>query len=283
MKAMPAIGTPRDRGVEVTFYPFILMDIPQGNGLPDPAGSAEQGAFPWRGRIAVEANGTAAAEDEIAAFFGPATAQDFTIVGDTVRYAGSDFGFARMILHYAHLCKAAGGVAAFCVGSEMRDLLRTRDDMGAYPAVARMIALLAEVRAVLGSDVKLSYAADWSEYYGHHDGDDVIYHLDPLWADANVDFVGIDNYMPLSDWRAGDTHLDAQDGWEAIHDPAYLKSNIEGGEGYDWYYATQADRVAQLRTPIVDEAYGDDHVFRYKDIRNWWARPHFDRPGPLEP
>ena len=274
-----AIGTLRDRGVEVTFYPFILMDIPQGNGLPDPAGAAEQGAFPWRGRIAVEANGTAAAEDEIAAFFGPATAQDFTIVGDTVRYAGSDFGFARMILHYAHLCKAAGGVAAFCVGSEMRDLLRTRDDTGAYPAVARMIAVLAEVRAVLGPEVKLSYAADWSEYYGHHDGDDVIYHLDPLWADANVDFVGIDNYMPLSDWRAGDTHLDAQDGWEAIHDPAYLKSNIEGGEGYDWYYATQADRVAQLRTPIVDEAYGDDHVFRYKDIRNWWARPHFDRPG----
>ncbi|SOH94504.1 Putative phage tail protein [Monaibacterium marinum] len=274
-----AIAELRSRGVEVTFYPFILMDIAPDNGLPDPLGGSEQGAFPWRGRILATANGTAAAVAEVEAFFGPATAEDFTVSGGSINYAGSDFGFARMVLHYAHLCKAAGGVAAFCIGSEMRDLLRTRDEVGAYPAVTRMIALAAEVRAVLGPDVKLSYAADWSEYYGHHDGDDVIYHLDPLWADANIDFVGIDNYMPLSDWRAGDDHLDAQDGWRSIHDPDYLKSNIEGGEGYDWYYATDADREGQLRTPITDSAYGDDHVFRNKDIRNWWERPHFDRHG----
>ena len=274
-----AIGDLRERGIDVTFYPFILMDIASGNGLPDPLGGSEQGAFPWRGRIVAEANGTAAARSEIDAFFGPAKADDFVVAGEVVSYSGSDFGFARMILHYAHLCKVAGGVAAFCVGSEMRDLLQTRDDTGAYPAVARMIELVADVRAVLGADVKLSYAADWSEYFGHHDGDDVIYHLDPLWADANVDFVGIDNYMPLSDWRAGDSHLDAQAGWRAIYDPEYLKSNIEGGEGYDWYYASDADRDAQVRTPIVDGAYGDDHVFRNKDIRNWWGRPHFDRPG----
>ena len=274
-----AIGELRARGVAVTFYPFILMDIPGGNALPDPYGGAEQGAFPWRGRIVAEADGTAGAQAEIDAFFGPARAADFTVSGGTVSYAGSDFGFARMILHYAHLCAAAGGVEAFCIGSELRGLLRTRDGAGAYPGVVRMIALAAEVRAVLGPEVKLSYAADWSEYYGHHDGADVIHHLDPLWGDANIDFVGIDNYMPISDWRGGEDHLDAAAGWRAIHDPDYLKANIEGGEGYDWYYASEADRIAQVRTPIVDSAHGDDHVFRWKDIRNWWARPHFDRPG----
>jgi hypothetical protein len=66
-------------------------------------------------------------------------------------------------------------------------------------------------------------AADWSEYFGHQPGEgsnDVFFHLDPLWADGNVDFVGIDNYMPLSDWRDGFEHADALGGWPAIYDRA---------------------------------------------------------------
>jgi hypothetical protein len=38
-----------------------------------------------------------------------------------------------------------------------------------------------------------------SEYFGHQPGDDsgdVFFHLDPLWSDPEIDFVGIDNYMP---------------------------------------------------------------------------------------
>ena len=37
--------------MRVMFYPFVMMDMPAGNGLPDPYGGAEQAAFPWRGRI----------------------------------------------------------------------------------------------------------------------------------------------------------------------------------------------------------------------------------------
>lgn len=70
------------------------------------------------------------------------------------------------------------------------------------------------------------------------------FHLDPLWADPEVDFVGIDNYMPLSDWRDGFEHADAQEGWPAIYDRAYLQGNIAGGEGFDWFYASAADRSA---------------------------------------
>lgn len=35
--------------------------------------------------------------------------------------------------------------------------------------------------------------------------------------------------------------------------------------------------MAQLRKPITDGAHGEPWVYRYKDIRNWWARPHFNR------
>ena len=108
------------------------------------------------------------------------------------------------------------------------------------------------------------------------------FHLDPFWADANADFVGIDNYMPLSDWRDGAGHLDALAGWRSIYDRAYLEANIEGGEGFDWFYASAADREAQVRTTITDGAAGKPWVFRYKDIRSWWSNAHFDRPGGVE-
>lgn len=106
----------------------------------------------------------------------------------------------------------------------------------------------------------------------------MLFPLDPLWADANIDFIGIDFYAPLSDWRAGSQHLDAQD-WPQIHDAEYLKSNIEGGVNYDWYYASEADRDAQVRTPIHDSAHGEDWIFRAKDVRDWWANAHHERPG----
>ena len=148
--------------------------------------------------------------------------------------------------------------------------------------VAALKALAGEVRALLGPDVKLGYAADWSEYFGYHPQDgsgDVFFHLDPLWADANIDFIGIDNYMPLSDWREGLEHQDAEGGAVALHDLAYLRGNVEGGEGFDWYYASEADRDAQVRTPIFDGAYGEDWIYRYKDLRSWWSNAHTDRIG----
>jgi len=61
-----------------------------------------------------------------------------------------------------------------------------------------------------------------------------------------------------------------------------LQSNIEGGEGFAWYYVSPADREAQTRTPIADATYGKPWVFRYKDIRSWWGNQHFNRPGGVE-
>ncbi len=294
-----AIQEMKARGLRVTFYPFILMDVPPGNTLPDPysdhAAGTGQPAFPWRGRITCSPSAgragtvdkTAAAADQVAAFFGNASVGDFAVMGEEVRWAGdpNDHGLRRMVLHYAHRCAAAGGVDSFLIGSEMRGLTTIRSSGNSYPAVAAFRALAADVRAILGPGTKISYAADWSEYFGHQPSDgsnDIFFHLDQLWADQNIDFIGIDNYLPLSDWRDGFEHLDAQAGWPAIHDRAYLQSNIAGGEGFDWFYATEADRAAQVRTPITDGAHNKHWVFRPKDLRSWWSNRHFDRPGGVE-
>ena len=294
-----AIQEMKARGLRVTFYPFLLMDVPPGNTLPNPysanASTPGQPAFPWRGRIAcspaagfvgsVDKTGTAATQ--VSALFGAATPGNFSVSGETVSFTGSpsDWGLRRMVLHYAHLCAAAGGVDAFLIGTEMPGLTTIRSGASTYPAVTAFKTLAADVSAILGAGTEIGYAADWSEYFGHHPQDgsgDVYFHLDPLWSDAKIDFVGIDNYLPLSDWRDGFDHADALQGWPAIYDRAYLQANIAGGEGFDWFYASAVDRSAQIRTAITDGAAGKPWVFRPKDIRAWWTNQHFNRPGGVE-
>ncbi len=286
-----AIHAIHESGQEVLFYPFLLMEILAGNGLSDPYGKPEQAALPWRGRITGDLapdqpstpDKTAANATAVQTFFGTTKATDFAVSPGAVAYFGpNEWSYSRFILHSAALCAAAGGVEAFCIGSEMRGLTQMRDTNG-FPAVAQFKTLAAEVRTLL-PDAKLSYAADWSEYFGYHPQDgsnDVYFHLDPLWADSNIDFIGIDNYMPLSDWRDDPDHADAA--WRTIYNLDYLKANVEGGEGYDWYYPDQDARDAQNRIPITDGAGGAPWIYRYKDLRQWWSNVHVDRRGGADP
>lgn len=239
-----AIRELKARGLQVTLYPFVFMDCP---------------GYPWRGRVAgVDGAGATA---EIAALFG----------------GPDDWGLRRMALHYARIA-ADEGADGLLIGSEMRGVTWTRDAAGGFPAVDQFRALAAECRALVGPGVKLSYAADWSEYFGRQSGGEVVFHLDPLWSDTNIDHVSIDWYPPLTDWKAGDGGVDAAT-FGGAADPAYLAAGVTGGDGFDWYYASEADRAGQVRTPIVDGAHGEDWVFRPKDLKGWWSNRHHDRPG----
>jgi hypothetical protein len=157
------------------------------------------------------------------------------------------------------------------------NLTRIRAAGDSCPAVTALVQLVTDVRGILGPGVKISYAADWSEYFGCHRDGNVYFHLDPLWSHPEVDFVGIDNYMPLSDWRDGEGHADAAA--QSVYSLGYLKANIAGGEGFDWYYDGPEGEAAQVRLPITDGAYGEHWVFRNKDLLSWWQEPHFNRTG----
>jgi len=288
-----AIGDLKARDLAVVFNPFIMMDVPAGNVLPDPYGGVQQAAYPWRGRVTCDpapgqpgsVDKTAACVTQVQAFVGTAQASHFAISDGQVVYSGpAEWSYRRMVLHCAKLCQLAGGVDAFLIGSELRGLTSLRGLANSFPFVAALVALAADVKTILPT-AKISYGADWSEYFGHQPADgtgDVFFHLDPLWSSANVDFIGIDNYMPLTDWRDGRQHTDRLAGVRSIHDPAYLASGIAGGEGYDWYYANAAARQNQTRSAITDGAYGKPWVFRYKDLKSWWLNPHHDRPGGVE-
>ena len=275
-----AIQDLKTRGLGVTFYPFVMMDIADGNALPDPwSSAASQAPYPWRGRMTCTpaaglpgtVDGTPAAGAQVAAFFGSSSPP------------AGEWSFRQFILHYAGLCQNAGGVDTFLVGSELASLTRVRSASGIYPAALALAQLCADVKGLLGAATKVSYAADWSEYGTHvlNGGAEVRFPLDAVWASPHCDFIGLDAYWPLSDWRDGTAHLDAQIA-TSVHQRSYLAANMAAGEAYDFYYATAADRFAQQRTPITDGAYNKPWMFRAKDLIGFWSNTHIERVNGVE-
>jgi len=316
------------RGFKVMFYPFILMTA---NG------------FPWRGRITFAPDLNVAAANAANAFLGSATHDQFApdSTNLTVAYSGSptDYTFRRMILHYAWLTTVAGGVDLFLIGSELRGLepirgpawtpAGTTDGFGHavwdYPFVDGLKKLASDVRAVfdgqglMKSSVSpfnlISYSADWSDWMGfQHPGANGQWpHLDALWADQNIDVVGLDNYLPLSDWTTGDGGLDARSwlaprpsaawppsptdmnglglsGPPTPYSLAYLKGNIEGGEKFDWWYGdgvnggpgldpNGSDLIVSLPqgdrlTQSRSAFYANQQSLANKQYRWWWKNTH---------
>ncbi|HEU4662160.1 MAG TPA: glycoside hydrolase/phage tail family protein [Pseudolabrys sp.] len=265
------------RGLKVTLYPFVMMDIPTDNTLPNPwTGAVPQPAFPWRGRITCDPapgqvgspDGTSIAADQVNAFF----------------TGGSDgWNYRNFILHYANLVDAAGGVDAFLLGSELKALTRVRSGSGVYPAVDALTNLAGEVKAIVGAGTVVTYGADWTEYGAHvvdAAAHEMRFPLDKLWASPSIGAIGIDYYAPLADWRgvADEADRAVTNSPYAID---YLSGNLARGEAYDWFYADDAARTAQIRTPITDDL-GKPWVFRQKDIWNFWSQPHYERVGGVE-
>ena len=97
-----------------------------------------------------------ALDEEVAAFFGSAQPWHFTAVGETVDYTGpNEWSYRRFILHQAHLCALAGGVDAFCIGSEMVGLTQARDGAASYPFVAGLADLASQARTILGPGTRI--------------------------------------------------------------------------------------------------------------------------------
>jgi hypothetical protein len=284
----------KQRGLAVTLIPFLLMDVPAGNTRQDPwTGALSQPTHPWRGRMTVDPapgrpgtpDETALAVAQVQSFFGTAQVVQFSVSSGAVSYSGpAEWTYRRFVLHLAHLASAAGGIDTMLIGSELRDLVRVRSARRVFPAVNALLALAADVKAVVGAATTVSYAADWTEYGAYvppNRPDDLLFPLDPLWASSSVGCVGIDAYWPLSDWRDGTSHIDGV-ATQSPHDRGYLARNMIGGEAFDWYYASKVGRDAQTRLRITDGAYGKPWVFRPKDVAGWWGNAHIERINGVE-
>lgn len=171
---------------------------------------------------------------------------------DVAAFFTKSGGFNGFVTHYAGL--VAGKVDGFVIGSEMKGLTAVTDAPGNYPAVNALVSLAATVKGVLGSGVKVTYAADWSEYH-HAEGG--WYNLDPLWASPHIDVVGIDAYFPLADGpQNGYAVADAIAGWTQ-------------GEGYHWYYS---DPQRTVQAPLAAP-------YAWKNVAWWWGNSHVNPNG----
>ncbi len=158
-------------------------------------------------------------------------------------------GYKEFILHYAKLVR--GKVDAFVIGSEFVGLNKVRDN-NIFPAVLELIDVARRVKEILGKEVKVTYAADWSEYH-HTEGG--WHHLDDLWASDHIDMIGIDAYFPLTNSKSSNiAEEEILAGWDK-------------GEGYD-YYIDNDGKPQPLEPP-----------YAWKNIEYWWNNFHINPGG----
>ncbi|KJV56118.1 GTA TIM-barrel-like domain protein [Orientia chuto str. Dubai] len=222
----------KSKQLKIMLYPIIMMDI---NGKP------------WRGNIHAPQCNTAL-NTVIATFF--RGGKEYTTINPK---KGS---YNYFILHYAKL--ALGKVDAFIIGSELKNLTSVYNSFSKaekFPAVLELIELAKAVKSILGNQVLVSYAADWSEYHHVDTNDGHYYHLDILWACEAIDFVGIDAYFPLT--HTQDSNIDIKE----------IKHGWESGEGYDYYFDNNQPKKF------------DNVNLAWKNIRHWWSQHHIDSNG----
>lgn len=217
-----AVAEMKARGLRVMFYPFVIVD--------------DGDQYPWRGEITGDAS----------TYIGTVAASNYgTWNGTNLPYSGpSQWSHSRMILHYAALLSdLLDSGDAFLVGSEMVGM-SAESDWG-----TGLADLMDEARVLLPAGVLVSYAANWDEYDASS--------LANAWA--NADFIGIDYYMPLTDWRSDDDEVYRRD---------LFAAGAASGEYWDYYYATDADRLAGNSSPITSDE------FRQKNIGYWRDQNH---------
>ena len=174
------------------------------------------------------------------------------IIGDpehVYEFFNKEKGYNEFILHYATLVK--GKVDAFIIGSELIGITKIRDHKNEFVAVMELMNLARKVKQILGNEVLITYAADWSEYH-HTEGG--WYNLDQLWASHNIDFIGIDAYFPLTSTN------------KAVLSDSEILKGFSSGEGYDYYVD------GDTRKALTPE-------WAWKNIDYWWNNEHINPDG----
>lgn len=161
-------------------------------------------------------------------------------------------GYNRFIEHYANLLK--DDIDAIIIGSEMKGLTAIKSTDGSYPAVDCFCNLATKIRQIVGKDKIITYASDWSEYHHNDYGE---YSMDKLWAYKDIDVIGIDAYMPISNSTT------------SIYDVDTLVNGWRSGEGYDFYYSNGERTQTQ---PLPPE-------WAWKNVEYFWSHYHYKTDG----
>lgn len=154
--------------------------------------------------------------------------------------------YKPFITHYAELLK--NKVDTFYLGSELKALVCHKNSDNSFPFVGSLVNLASVTRKELGPEVKISYAANWNSFHSCHSG---LRPLDEFWGNENVNFVGINYYMPLTSDNENPTVEDIKDGFIF-------------GEGADFYLDG------------IEEKPFNDESAQWKNIEFWHNNEHWE-------
>ncbi len=220
----------KNKNYKITLTPLIMVD---DNSLKKP----------WHGDI--KPSNKDRTTDEINHFF------------------KGDRGYNKFIIHYANLehngIKLKNLIDSFVIGHELKGLtsasVTVSEDpkMLRFPGVEQLKKLAAEVKQIVGQEVKLTYSANWGDEY-HHTAEG-FYNLDSLWSDSNIDAVGISAYFPLSDLPQDQITF------------AKIARGFFSGEGYD-YYKSGNNKVEF-----------EEETWAWKNFAYWWDSTHYNPNG----
>ena len=156
--------------------------------------------------------------------------------------------YKSFLEHYSKLTK--GLIDALVISEGFSKLTKMQDRYGAFPAVTSLINLAAYAKRIAGSNVIVTYAANWDEYHSYNG----IYNMDPLWTSDSIDVIGIRAYFPLTDKNSSLNAHELAQGWKS-------------GEGYDYFY----DDNRQKKIPFQNE------FWAWKNIQHWWENSHDEK------
>jgi len=204
----------KEKGIDVVLYPMLFIDDEDKS---------------WRGEI------EAKTDEDVDHFFDE---------------------YNEFVMHYANLeqdgVQLKSLISDFIIGSEMEGMTSYRNSDNEFKSVEKLKELAADVREAVGADVKLTYAANWTEYH-HTEGG--WYHMDALWADKNIDYIGIDAYFRLTDEETSGNI-----------NPESIKEGWQSGIDYDYY--TDGDK----QVPLQDK-------YAVKNFEWFWKNEHVNPDG----
>jgi hypothetical protein len=152
--------------------------------------------------------------------------------------------YNSFINHYAKL--STDYIDGIIIGSELKGLTQ-----GKYSerAITELKHLAYEVQRILKEGSEVTYVANWDEY---HRGKDGFFKLDTLWADENIDVVGISCYFPLTN-RLNQSDINYN----------IIKKGWSSGQYYD---------SNSNSTPL-------EASYAVKNMGWWWSNYHINPNG----
>jgi hypothetical protein len=241
--------------------------------------------------------GTSSATGQIQSFFGsgePPVSVIFSANGqlNVALTSTPTFNYSTFVLYYATLLSTFRNtfkgisLTDFIIGKSLSGLTSVIDNVGNFAAVSALSDIATTCGALFGSEVAISYAADWDEWQGTGIESPIgftapntrIFNMDALWVNPAISYIAINANFPTTDWRNVGNNFDGLF-FDSPSSQPYIVNGLLGNQFFDFFYANETAQINQIRTPIVGPTSETTWIYQLKNFDTWLNSNHFNFNG----